>query len=39
MEEQRNNENWTKPALESLADDSAEEFDVEMRNGGAPPPS
>lgn len=31
MEEQRNT--WSKPALESLADDSAEERDIDMRNG------
>ena len=31
MEEQRNT--WTKPELESLADDSAEERDIDMRNG------
>ena len=37
--EQHDNNTWTKPELESLADDSAEELDVEMRNGGTPPPS
>ena len=37
--ENHDDNQWVKPTLEAIGEDTADSPDIDMRNGGGPPPS